>query len=143
MGSPKEIAKALAESLVIVAAADGRIHSNEQKVLLEALKGIWTPSYGGIKSAVGSAFREVKTAKDFGLDLKKKIKTHASLLSCVLTTKEKNYFADAMTRLAQADGETDRAEMELYYIFKESVDQDPGFFCSFQNTLTSIFKKKK
>lgn len=47
-----------------------------------------------------------------------------------------------MTRLAQADGEADRAEMELYYIFKESVNQDPGFISSFQNTFTSFFKKK-
>jgi len=42
----------LAESLVIVAAADGQIHSNEQKLLLEALKGIWEPSYGGLKPAI-------------------------------------------------------------------------------------------
>jgi len=143
MGSPKDIAKALAESLVIVAAADGKIHSNEQKILFEALKGIWTPSYGGLKPAVGSAFREVKTAKDFGIDLKKKIKTHADLLSRVLTAKEKKYFADTITRLAQADGEADRAEMELYYIFKESVNKDPGFVSSFQNALTSLFRKKK
>ena len=143
MSSPKDVTKALAESLVIIAAADGQIHSNEQKILLEALKGIWSPSYGGIKPAVGSAFREVKIAKDFGIDLKKKIKTHATLLSRVLTTREKKYFVDTMARLAQADGEADRAEMELYYIFKESVNQDPGFISSFQNSLASFFKKKK
>ena len=57
MGSPKDIAKALAENLVIVAAADGQIHSNEQKILLEALKGIWKPSYGGLKPAI---FRKKK-----------------------------------------------------------------------------------
>jgi len=76
------------------------------------------------------------------MDLKKKIKNHADLLSRVLTAREKKYFVDRMARLAQADGEADRAEMDLYYIFKEGVNQDPGFISSVQNTLTSFFKKK-
>jgi len=143
MGSSQTAPKALAESLVIVAAADGQIHSNEQKVLLEALKEIWSPSYGSLKPAVGSAFREIKIAKDFGIDLKKKIKAHASLLSRVLTAREKKYIVDTMARLAQADGAADRAEMDLYYAFKENVNQDPGFISSVQTTLTSFFKKKK
>ncbi len=143
MSSYKDVPKALAESLVIIAAADNQIHSNEQKILMEALEGIWVQSYGGIKPALGSAFREVKTAKDFGIDLKKKkIGAHARLLSRVLTAKEKKYFVDRMARLAQADGEADRNEMELYNIFKEAVNQDPGFISSFQTTLASFFKKK-
>ncbi len=142
MGSNKNVPKALAESLAIIAAADGQIHSNEQKILIEALEGIWVPGYGGIKPAIGSAFREIKIARDFGLDLKKKIKSHANLLSRVLTAKEKKYFVDNMARLAQADGEADRAEKSLYYIFKENVNQDPGFVSSFQTTLTSFFKRK-
>ena len=142
MGSYKDVPKALAESLVIIAAADDQIHSNEQKVLMEALKGIWVQSYGGIKPAIGGAFREVKIAKDFGMDLKKKIKAHARLLSRVLSAKEKKYFVDRMASLTQADGEADRNEMELYNLFKEGVNQDPGFISSFQTTLTSFFRKK-
>jgi uncharacterized tellurite resistance protein B-like protein len=143
MGANKDVPKALAESLVIIAAADGRIHANEQKVLMESLKGIWIPGYGGMKPALGGAFREVKIAKDFGMDLKKKLKSHANLLSRVLTAREKKYFVDTMAKLAQADGEADRTELELYYIFKENVNQDPGFISSVQTTLTSFFKKKK
>jgi uncharacterized tellurite resistance protein B-like protein len=73
---------------------------------------------------------------------KKKIKSHADLQSRPLTAREKKNFVDKMARLARADGEADRAEMELYNIFKESVNQDPGFISSFQTTLTSFFKKR-
>ncbi len=142
MGANKEVPCALAESLVIIAAADGKIHSNEQKILMESLKGIWAPSYGGLKPALGSAFREIKIARDFGINIKNRMKKHALLLSRVLTAKEKKYIVDEMARLVQADGEADRAEMELYTLFKENVNQDPGFISSFQTTLTSFFKKK-
>ena len=142
MGSYKDVPKALAESLVILAAADGKIHSSEQKILIESLKGIWNSSYGGIKPAIGSAYREIKVARDFGMDLKKKLKNHALLLSRVLTAKEKKYIVDTISRMIQSDGETDRTEMELYTLFKENVNQEPGFISSFQTTLTSFFRKK-
>ncbi len=131
------VAKAITESMVMIIAADKKIHVKEQKILMEALKAVWLPGYGGIKPAVGSAFREVKLAQDFGLDLKKKMLQHAILLSKVFTNKEKKVFTAKMTQLISADGQMDKNEVALFSIFAKNMQQDKGFI----RTLKSLIGK--
>lgn len=99
MDAYKETAMAIAESMIMIVAVDKKIHVKEQRIMLQALKEVWLPGYGGIKLAVGSAFREIKMAQDFGLDLKKKMLKNAILLSKIFTNKEKKVFVDKMTQL--------------------------------------------
>ncbi len=141
MGAYQGVAKAIAESMVMIVAVDEKIHVKEQKILMQALKEVWLPGYGGIKPAVGSAFREIKLAQDFGLDLKKKMLHNAILLSKVFSNKEKKIFVDKMTQLVSADGTMDKNEVVLFSIFAKHIQQDKGFFSSVQNRLKSLISK--
>jgi len=141
MDAYKGVAKAIAESMVMIVAADEKIHVKEQKLLLQALKAVWLPGYGGIKPAVGSAFREVKLAQDFGLDLKKKMLQHAILLSKIFSNKEKKVFVDKMAQLISADGDMGKREVALFAIFNKNIQQEKGFLSSVQTTLKSLIGK--
>ncbi len=135
------VAKAIAESMVMIVAVDEKIHVKEQKILLQALKDVWLPGYGSIKPAVGSAFREIKLAQDFGLDLRKKMLQHAILLSKVFSNKEKKIFIDNMSQLINADGNIDKNEVALFSIFQKNMHHEKGFLSSVQTSLKSLFAK--
>jgi uncharacterized tellurite resistance protein B-like protein len=137
MPAHQEVSKAIVESLILVAAADGTIHKQEQGALLKAVKDIWSPAYGGMKSAVVAGFRDVKLAQDFGMNLPKMMQKYATLLSKVFTAKEKKFFLDQMEAIARADGDMSPKEISLYKLCREHIKPDGGLM----GALKSIFKK--
>lgn len=135
----KEVAKAITETLVLIATADGRVHEREQKILITTLKEIWNPSYGSIKCAMVSAFREAKMARDFELNVEKVTQTHAILLSKIFTRKEKEYFLRRITLLVEADRVENRNELKLFSIVRLNIKPGGGFLGSLKSSLGSIF----
>lgn len=139
MSAYREVASALAESLVLLAAVDGRIHKKEQAVLSQALEEVWRPGYGSRKSAVMGAFHEVKLARDFGLDINQKVCRHALLLSKIFSEQEKAIFMRRMMELVHADGEADREEVRLYNLFDEHLKPPAGFMSSLKSVFGGLF----
>ena len=131
----KKVSKAITESMVMVAAADGQIHKKEQVLILTSLKEIWSPGYGGLKSAVVAAFRDVKLAHDFGMNIKKLMETHATLLAKIFTGKEKKYFLDRMEALMRVDDDLNRKELDLYKICRTHIRPDMGLMGALKSLL--------
>lgn len=137
MAPHKEVSRAMAESMVMIAAADGQIHKQEQILMLKALKELWSPGLGSLKCAVVAAFRDVKLANDFGMDIRKMMQKHATLMSKIFTGKEKKYFLDQMERLMRADDDLDKREVALYTLCREYIRPDAGLM----GALKSFFGK--
>jgi len=131
----RQVADAIAESLVIMAAADQKIHVAEKKRLISAIKSVWTTNYGSIKVAMMTALREVKLAQDFDMDLESRLKKHALFLSKLFSDKEKNSFLGQVEYLMRADGAVTRDEYDLFMILKKNLIAPPGFFGSLKTTL--------
>jgi hypothetical protein len=141
MDTYRQVALTLAESLVLIAAADGRIHTQEHILLLKALEEVWLPSYGSLKSAVVTAFRNAKLARDFGLDFGRKMRTHAELLSKIFAEKEKTLFMQRAMEMMHADGSPDSAEIRLYNILDEHLKPSAGFMSSLKSAFGGWFGK--
>ena len=137
MAPHKEVASAMTECMVMIAAADGQIHKEEQVLMLKALKTLWSPGLGSLKCAMVAAFRDVKLAHDFGMDIRKMMQKHATLLSKIFTGKEKKYFLDQMECLMRADGDLERREVALFTLCREYIRPDAGLM----GTLKSLFGK--
>ena len=135
--SYKDVPKAITESMVIIAAADGHIHKKEQVLILKSVEEVWSPGYGSMKSAVVGAFRDVKLANDFGMNISKLMEKHATVLSKVFTAKEKKYFLDQMEALMRIDQDLSRKEFDLYKICREHIRPDMGLM----GALKSLFGK--
>jgi uncharacterized tellurite resistance protein B-like protein len=141
MDAYRQVALTLAESLVMIAAVDGRIHTREQAALLKALKEVWLPNYGSQKSALVAAFHNAKLVHDFGLDVSRKMRTHAELLSKIFTEKEKASFMQGAMEMILADGEPDSAEIRLYNILNEHLKPSAGLMSSLKSTVAGWFGK--
>lgn len=137
----RQVALALAESLVIVAAVDGRIHTGEQTVMRQALAEVWLPGYGSQKAAMVGAFHEAKLARDFDIDPAKKMCRHAKLLSNVFSEREKALFMRRMMELIHADGDAGREEVRLYNLFDEHLKPPAGIVSSLKAAFGGLFGK--
>ena len=136
----REIATVIAESIVIIAAADRKIHTEEKKLLVTTLKSVWISGYGPIKAALLVAFREVKLAQDFDMDLKVRLKKHALLMSKIFSDREKNSFLTNVEYMMRVDGEVAREEYDMFMILKNNLNPPAGFLGSLKTAL-SVFSK--
>ncbi len=137
MATGKDFGNIIAETLVMMAAADGQVLKKEQQMVASALKDIWDPGYGGMKSALVHAFTEIKLATDFGMNLQKKIESHALTISRVFSNREKVILINKMDEIMRVDGESEQSEVALFLIFKKNVTRDAGLM----STLKGMFGK--
>lgn len=137
----REVATIIAESFVIIAAADRRIHAEEKKRLASAMKTVWNANYGSIKTALLGAFQEVKLAQDFDMDLKSRLKKNAAFLSKIFSDKEKNSFLGQIEYLMRADGSVAKEEYDCYMLLKKNMNPPAGFLGSLKTSLVAWAQK--